>query len=85
MELHNLPHDAVGTLADHIKNLVLLTGVEVAGSGVGGCSHFRDGVAQALCDSRKNGGRVMDVGKEEGKKKTGKERKERREKRVSLK
>lgn len=83
MELYNLPHDAVGTLADYIENLVLLTGVEVAGSGVGGCSHFRDSVAQALCDSRKNGGRLIEMGKEEGEKK--RKGKEEERKRVSLK
>lgn len=51
-----LPDDTVGTLADNVEDLVLFTDVEVACAWVGGCSHFRDGVAEALCDSRENGG-----------------------------
>jgi len=56
LERRYLPDDAVGTLANNVEDLVLVTGVEVASAWVGGSSHFRDGVAEALCYSRENGG-----------------------------
>lgn len=41
----SLPDDTVSTFSNNVEDLVLFTDVEVACARVGGCSHFRDGVA----------------------------------------